>query len=296
VGSSSSSAWRSSWFGVGVDSSAAVAGGVGVLVAEFVGRGLIRAVAGGAGGSSLAALQGSDLPVRLDRHHAPRTPPPTPKGANQHRVVKGLHAKVYLTESGAAVGSANLSPNGLGKGTIEAAVVVRGSSAVRELRKWFEHLQQASRDVSKRLNDPEEFEKLLASGRAHQSGQKGGGKSTTEPKPSLFEAIRKDLPALKDVVFGWYTADGDLRKSDVKEAATRRAIPLPSKGSEWAWIESPFRSGQLERLNRTCRGRPLITWEVRLGDDEDEDIETRREGRQRAGRRDLRRDHQGVKP
>ena len=64
---------------VDVDPPDVVAGGVGLLVAESVGRGVVRPPPGRPDEPPVAAAEAGDLPVRLDCHPAPRTPPPAPK-------------------------------------------------------------------------------------------------------------------------------------------------------------------------------------------------------------------------
>jgi len=178
---------------------------------------------------------------------------------------KQLHAKVYMSNAGIAIGSANLSPNGLGMGTIEAAVLVRGSSAKATIHKWFKWLQRVSIDTSPLLNDPEEFAKLLVRWQARQRAHQGPSGSIA--KPSLLAAILRNLPSLNDVTFSWYTTDVALKKSIVKATAKQQQIPIPSKTSEWTWVECPFKPGLKERLNKMCRGKPQIAWEAKLDDD-----------------------------
>lgn len=64
------------------------------------------------------------------------------------RCFGGLHAKVYLTDRCAIVGSANASANGLGSkssnGTFEAAVCTENAQTVTEAASWFETLWQRS--------------------------------------------------------------------------------------------------------------------------------------------------------
>lgn len=81
--------------------------------------------------------------------------------ANQVRCFGGLHAKVYLTDKYAVVGSANASANGLGGegqiGTVEAAIQTDDVSAVTDAAAWFEQIWNNSLEITeKRLRDAEE--------------------------------------------------------------------------------------------------------------------------------------------
>jgi hypothetical protein len=186
------------------------------------------------------------------------------KGASV-RTLKGLHAKAYISKRGAALGSANSTSNGLGPGMLEASVVLKGSSEKRRAVEWFEGLKQVSTDVSQRVYDPTEFAKLLAIWQSHQRDH--DHPNGAQPKPSLLAAILRGLPALHDVAFSWYTNEAELRKSVVKNTALQHGIAIPSKSKDWTWFESPFEPGLLERLNKTCLGKPQVGWEVKMDDD-----------------------------
>jgi hypothetical protein len=64
-----------------------------------------------------------------------------------------LHAKVYFTETGAIVGSANASTNGLAmQGSFsawrEANILFDDSATLKELRTWFDKIWKVARDIS----------------------------------------------------------------------------------------------------------------------------------------------------
>src|SRR5205823_5488355 len=106
----------------------------------------------------------------------------------QIRTLKGLHAKVYISASGVAVGSANFTPNGLDVGLMEAIAVVRGAMANHPISRWFDDVYRASETVAQRLNDPFELAQLRALWKARQNGHEGSNR-TSSVKPSLLEAI-----------------------------------------------------------------------------------------------------------
>ena len=71
---------------VDVDPPAAVAGGVGVLVAESVGGSIVRPTPGRPDEPPVAVAEAGHLPVQLDRLPAPRTPSPPPEVIHRHWV------------------------------------------------------------------------------------------------------------------------------------------------------------------------------------------------------------------
>src|SRR5438105_3738109 len=68
------------------DPPAAVAGGLGLLVAQRLGRRAVRPPTPVPDESRLAAEEARHLLVRLDRLHAPRTPAPPPAAQSRHWV------------------------------------------------------------------------------------------------------------------------------------------------------------------------------------------------------------------
>lgn len=65
-------------------------------------------------------------------------------GADQVRTCDRLHAKVWLTDGGAVIGSSNASANGLGyegdetRGLIEANVLIEDSAVLTAMSEWFQ--------------------------------------------------------------------------------------------------------------------------------------------------------------
>jgi len=68
-------------------------------------------------------------------------------GERKVRMLDGLHAKVWLTEKAAIVGSSNASANGLGQegwetsGLIEANYLIEDKIALKSIDKWFDGLK-----------------------------------------------------------------------------------------------------------------------------------------------------------
>lgn len=69
----------------------------------------------------------------------------------QLRHLRGLHSKVYLTRQGAVVGSANASTNGLGEevspGTIEATILTRSPTSLKDIQHWFDEMWKRALEV-----------------------------------------------------------------------------------------------------------------------------------------------------
>lgn len=110
---------------------------------------------GGTNPKTIAALQTlSKKPAEYVRHH-PR-----------------LHAKVYLSNDAAIVGSANVSANGLGlegkevDGWVEAGLLVRDATVIRNIQQWFDELWDTADPVTARdLSDARKARAALRSRR-----------------------------------------------------------------------------------------------------------------------------------
>jgi hypothetical protein len=108
-----------------------------------------------------------------------------------------LHAKVWLTDQGAIVGSSNISANGLGwegddelHGSIEANVIVDDTVTLSAIRSWFEsEVMTGATEITK-----EDFKEAHRRHKHHR---------ITRPHPhsnrgSLLDAIRLDPAAFAD--------------------------------------------------------------------------------------------------
>ena len=71
----------------------------------------------------------------------------------QMRCCKDIHAKVYLGDSTALLGSANLTKNGMGAGTIEATMIINEKKKLDILYIWFEEIWKNLKD------DPRTYDK-----------------------------------------------------------------------------------------------------------------------------------------
>ena len=109
-----------------------------------------------------------------------------------------LHAKVWLTDRGAIVGSSNVSANGLGfegdelKGSIEANVFIDDAETLTAVSRWFENdVMDEAREITKA-----DFKEAHRRWRRHR---------TTRPQPftegSLLDALRMNPSSLADRAF-----------------------------------------------------------------------------------------------
>jgi phosphatidylserine/phosphatidylglycerophosphate/cardiolipin synthase-like enzyme len=98
---------------------------------------------------AIADLHGRDMIVLCDVMSAgcnPKEIKRLQKILGKQRVLtrNRLHAKVWLTDRGAILGSSNASANGLGhegdetKGLVEANILIEDRSALTSIERWFE--------------------------------------------------------------------------------------------------------------------------------------------------------------
>ena len=174
------------------------------------------------------------------------------------RVIDGLHAKVYLSESGAVVTSANLSGHALTAGSLEAGIHVSDAATLSAIRAWFDSLLAASEDARPIL--AREFDVLAARWR-----QRPASGATRRAKPSLLDALLTDDPALADYVFNFYLDDEEYTDAEVKKAAAKRGIELPPS-KVWDRYEDPFDARVARYLDQEMgmKGRRSIGFDVRL--------------------------------
>jgi hypothetical protein len=115
-------------------------------------------------------------------------------GPERVKTLDRLHAKLWLTNKGAVVGSSNASANGLGQegletsGLVEINLLVRDPAVLRELRSWFDNnVDRYSRAIS-----PED---LTRARRDHRTRRKY---RPTYRSETLLQAVRRSPDALAD--------------------------------------------------------------------------------------------------
>lgn len=188
------------------------------------------------------------------------------------RAVPHLHAKVFASESGAVIGSANVSGAALiGTGTrnIEAAVSVEGRAHVEEVTAWFDTLAAGAHRWDDLRRDP------VASGMIRQAwarkqAQRGhrGAQGRTVP---FLEALRGAVP------FDWggltfalvvQHDDGPSRRRAA--GAVRQAGYKPPKEWDFDWMEdaTPADLAHVRQYASRPDGTDVVTAYVRLDRDE----------------------------
>lgn len=109
-----------------------------------------------------------------------------------------LHAKVYLSDSQAIVGSSNVSANGLSfedeemKGYIEASILTTDSNIMESIADWFEKKWSSARKIDEGLLNY--VEERWKSRRKHRLDERAPGRKKT----SLIEAMRETPYKFKD--------------------------------------------------------------------------------------------------
>lgn len=147
----------------------------------------------------------------------------------------GLHAKVYLSDAGAVVGSANASDRGIGfqadAKLVEAGIFVEvdkdPQSLWSSIGRWFDHQWKGARQVdNKALQRAKElWNKRQAA--AIRSGASAGGRTE---RISLLTLVRSN-PHLFDEV-GFVFASSRLSAAEKAKRFERDAAELPTRGAK----------------------------------------------------------------
>ncbi len=207
------------------------------------------------------------------------------------RHVPGLHAKVYLSDRGAVVGSANASENGIGfsagAGLVEAGVLLApGTRAHAATAEWLDALFEGADVVDQTALDActEAWRRRSSAGR--------GRSEAVEPRPrSLLDAVRADPARFRGI--GFVFTDGSTSRrvrdlgsqtilaADAAAAAPaltdedRSELPVWPAGHVFSGWSRQDLSGWPERFVCAHRGSSRIRYwfyerrhVVHLGDDE----------------------------
>jgi len=182
-----------------------------------------------------------------------------------------LHAKVWLTDTGAIVGSSNASANGLGfegdelKGLIEANVFVDDAETLTAINRWFEKdVMEGAREITK--SDFKEAHRLWQRRRA--------ARPLRSPGKSILDVITTSPSSFaeRDFMVYVYKHDGFSRWALANLKAAQKKRPnTPIDG--WENIDGPmpqagafvldFNLGEdgkakLDDLYQVLRDDPLI--------------------------------------
>lgn len=139
------------------------------------------------------------------------------------RHIERFHAKVYISDRGAVVGSANASDNGIGFGgtaaLVEAGVLVEAASpSFAAVEDWFGRLWERSRMVG---------QAELAAAEATWNARPRGPRMTARPvssgAPSLLNFVAANPEAFRGIGFAFTTgaADGKDLQAASRELARR---------------------------------------------------------------------------
>ena len=154
-------------------------------------------------------------------------------GSRSVRHLPGLHAKVYLSDRGLIVASANASDNGIGflgaAGLVEAATYFpQGSETYAAASAWFEVIWRRSSPL-----DSEAVEAAEAAWRSRPRTRAADRKTTADPR-SLLDTVSADPGSFRGV--GFVFTSGTSTKAQVDEAVRglvsgddQRAVPQLSK-------------------------------------------------------------------
>lgn len=163
--------------------------------------------------------------------------------------INNIHAKVYIFDDSAFISSANATPNGLGSGSIEAAVKITNTDLIDETKQWFDVLW--SDDSAKNVADfdREKWEELKAKFRINEN---------SEQKQKLSDLlIAKEVPGNISFVF-WYDIDDFPAKEKVEKLAKKAfGVGLPENIDNWDyWVEGEIQSddnSEYELLEKTLK-------------------------------------------
>jgi hypothetical protein len=137
-----------------------------------------------------------------------------------------IHAKIYILDNSAYITSANPTPNGLGNGTIEAAVKIKEEGEIEQIKKWFDYLWIDCKSEDVKAFTPERWEKLKANWRINNRKKNS--------KNSFYELFRAE--SFPDNISIAFWCDGvDLPNKDDVEKVAKNAgvVELPSNVENW---------------------------------------------------------------
>jgi len=160
-------------------------------------------------------LSGSTNPAELVKMGAPGNP--------NIKHVEDFHAKVYISDRGAVICSANASQNGIGFGQsaalVEAGIFVRpDTDAYADASAWFERIWGSANAV-----DQNALEKATTAWNNRFRGKRTRLKLAVSPgAPSLLSAVTDDEASFEDIGFVFTTDAADLGERDAAVDALER--------------------------------------------------------------------------
>lgn len=188
------------------------------------------------------------------------------------RAVPHLHAKVFASESGVVIGSANVSGAaliGTSTRTIEAVVSVEGRAHAAEVTAWFDTLATDARRWDDLRRDPVAAG-MIRQAWARKQTQRGqrGGQSRTVP---LLEALRGSTPFdWEGLTFALVVQHDEGPSRRRAAGAVRQAGYKPPKEWDFDWMEDAT-AADLDHVREYASrpdGTDVVTLYVRLNHDE----------------------------
>ena len=165
---------------------------------------------------------GGTFPPELKKLGAPKN--------DKLRHVERLHAKVYLSDAGAVVASANFSSNGIGfseKG--QAKLIEAGTfysyedTAWRDISLWFDRLYEEAKQV--------DVDALARAYRGWSPPLGSAGNPNADQPVSLLNLVRSNPQALGQIGFVFVSSSNSAR--DVERARKAAALSHGNKAEEF---------------------------------------------------------------
>lgn len=143
---------------------------------------------------------------------------------------RDIHAKVYIFDNSAFVTSANATYNGLGKGTIEAAVRLDKKETIKDLKVWFNTIWESSGTENVSTYSESKWQFLESKWNLRVKGNE---------KPDLYDLlVTKTIPNNISFQF-WHETKEAPTKEEVEKEAKKELLELPDNIDLWDyWIES----------------------------------------------------------
>jgi hypothetical protein len=143
-----------------------------------------------------------------------------------------IHAKAYITPDKTIIGSANLTPNGIGGGIIEASMLINNKNSQKALHGWFYQMwEDTSHTIDIDSIDDNEWLRLKA-----KWVEKGGYSPVINGKRRIKKANFVDMflaDKLNNAGISFYHNFGKTEKKDIDAFIKKKNIVLPPDWDYW---------------------------------------------------------------
>ncbi len=162
------------------------------------------------------------LETLINTHHA------------EIRTRNDIHAKVYIFDNSLYITSANATPNGIGIGTIEAAVKISNKKIITDIKMWFKQLWEDGGSKDVKDFSSETWARLKANWKINNR--------RSNSKLSLYDLIiTKKIPKNVSFAFWCDVEDAPNKERVAKVATDNNLVELPKDINSWDyWIEGEF--------------------------------------------------------